>query len=68
MWGAAGEGAAAFSAQITPGLGFIAALLVLFVMQEPPRGHTDGHRSPRGIKGKSGLSAYARDVWYCLNK
>ena len=56
--------------QITPGLGVIAALLVLFVVREPPRGHVDGQRSKssKGVRGKSGAVAYLQDVWYCLTK
>lgn len=52
--------------RVTPALGIVAALLILFVVREPPRGHTDGQRSPKGARGKSGIMAYLQDVWYCL--
>ena len=54
--------------QVTPSLGVIAALLILLVVREPPRGHTDGQRSSKGVKGKSGFVAYLMDVLYCLKK
>lgn len=52
--------------RVTPSLGVIAALLILLVVREPPRGHTDGQRSSKGVKGKSGFVAYLMDVLYCL--
>ena len=53
---------------MTPSLGVIAALLILIVVREPPRGHTDGQRSSKGVRGKSGVKAYLMDVYYCLKK
>ena len=55
------------SLQVTPALGVVAAILILLVVREPPRGHTDGQRS-KGVRGRSGLKAYFMDVWYCLKK
>ena len=55
------------SLQVTPALGVVAAFLILLVVREPPRGHTDGQRS-KGVRGRSGLKAYFMDVWYCLKK
>ena len=49
-------------------LGVIAALLILLLVREPPRGHTDGQRSSRGVRGKSGFKAYLMDVLYCIKK
>lgn len=54
--------------QVTPGLGIVAIVLILFVLREPKRGHGDGQRSATGVHGKSGLAAYLEDVWYCLRK
>ena len=54
--------------QVTPLLGVLSALLVLFVVEEPPRGKIDGQRSAVGVRGKSGLKAYLMDVRYCFTK
>ena len=56
-----------FIIKVTPGLGIVAVLLVLFVLKEPKRGHGDGQRSATGVHGKTGLVAYFQDVWYCLS-
>ena len=53
---------------MTPALGVVAALLILIVVKEPPRGHTDGQRSSKGVRGKSGLKAYLMDILYCVKK
>ena len=53
---------------MTPALGVIAALLILLVVREPARGHTDGQRSSKGVKGKNGFKAYFMDVLYCVKK
>lgn len=57
-----------FCLQVTPGLGVIAALLILLVVKEPVRGSSDGQRQSKGVKGKSGLSAYYDDIKYLLKK
>ena len=49
-------------------LGVVAAILIAVFVREPPRGHTDGQRSSRGVRGKSGFRAYLLDVLYCLKK
>ena len=54
--------------QVTPTLGIVAFLLVLLVMREPPRGHTDGQMSTKGVRGKTGVKAYVDDVIYCIKK
>ena len=46
----------------------VAVLLVLFVLREPQRGVTDGHRNSRGVKGKSGITAYVNDIIYLAKK
>ena len=53
---------------MTPALGVIAAFLILLVVREPPRGHTDGQRSTKGVRGKNGVKAYLMDVLYCIKK
>ena len=53
---------------MTPLLGVIAAFLILIVVREPGRGHTDGQRSSKGVRGKSGAKAYLMDVLYCVKK
>lgn len=55
-----------FLLQVTPGLGLIAVLLVLLVLVEPKRGHSDGQRTVNGIQGEIGIKAYFKDVWYCI--
>ncbi len=52
--------------QVTPGLGVIAVLLVLFVLVEPKRGHSEGQRTGKGVQGETGITAYLKDIWYCL--
>ena len=54
--------------QVTPGLGVVAMFLVLFVLREPQRGVIDGHRNSKGVKGKSGITAYFRDIAYLVKK
>lgn len=54
--------------QVTPGLGVVAVLLVLLVLREPQRGVSDGHRNSKGVKGKSGFSAYGKDIAYLIMK
>ena len=54
--------------QVTPALGVVAAVLIVLFVREPPRGHTDGQRSSKGVRGKSGFMAYLYDVLYCLKK
>jgi hypothetical protein len=57
------------SSQVTPGLGILAALLVLFVMKEPVRGLNDGQRqSKKAVRGKDGFRAYLSDIWYLMKK
>ena len=53
---------------MTPALGVVAAFLIFFIIREPPRGHTDGQRSSKGVRGKSGVKAYFMDVLYCVKK
>lgn len=54
---------------MTPGLGVVAALLVLFVMREPVRGLNDGHRqSKKAVRGKDGCGAYLDDIRYLMRK
>jgi hypothetical protein len=53
---------------VTPSLGVVAAFLIVLFVREPARGHTDGQRSSKGVKGKSGVKAYFMDVLYCLKK
>jgi MFS family permease len=52
--------------RITPLPAVVLAILVCAVVQEPPRGHTDGGHNPTGLQGKSGVKAYFHDVVYCL--
>lgn len=52
--------------RVTPLLGVVSVLLVLFFLKEPPRGHVDGQRSSKGVSGKKGFMAYVQDVLYCL--
>lgn len=40
----------------------------MFFVREPARGHTDGQRSSKGVRGKSGVKAYFMDVLYCIKK
>ena len=53
---------------MTPALGVVAAVLILVFVREPPRGHTDGQRSSKGVRGKTGIKAYFMDVLYCVKK
>lgn len=54
---------------MTPGLGVVAALLVLLVLKEPLRGFTDGQRlSKKGVRGKDGIKAYLEDIVYIMRK
>ena len=54
--------------QVTPGLGVLAAVMMLLLVKEPKRGGADGHRSRDGVKGKHGVLAYFKDLWYLLLK
>ena len=54
--------------QITPLPAVVLAVLVCVVVQEPPRGHTDGGQGSQSLQGHSGVKAYLQDVKYCLTK
>ena len=54
--------------QVTPGLGLVAALLILLLLKEPKRGLADGQRTASGVRGKDGFKAYLRDLRYILRK
>lgn len=54
---------------MTPGLGIVATLLVVFVMKEPVRGLNDGQRATtKAVRGKDGFRAYLEDMKYLIRK
>lgn len=52
--------------RITPLPAVVLAILVCVVVEEPPRGHTDGGHTSKGLQGNSGVKAYFKDLHYCL--
>lgn len=56
------------SLQVTPVLGVLAGLLVLLILKEPQRGVTDGLRNSKGVRGKTGITAYLHDIRYLARK
>lgn len=47
--------------RVTPALGLVAVLLVLFALREPPRGHVEGGEHLR-------TTSYTSDIKYLLSK
>lgn len=56
-----------WSLRVTPILGGIALLLIIFVVIDPPRGACEGGGSDAGVVLVSS-SSYASDIWYLLRK
>ena len=52
--------------QVTPGLGLVAVVLIVLLVREPPRGHSEHHRSGKGVRAESGVKGYLQDVWYLI--
>ena len=48
--------------QVTPFLGLIFALLIFFVLKEPPRGQSEGV----DVRGVKGFRSYYNDIKYCI--
>ena len=53
---------------MSPALGILAVLLVLFTIKEPPRGQSEDPRNHSGVKGQSGFKGYIGDIMYLLKK
>lgn len=53
---------------MSPGLGVLAVLLVVFTIKEPPRGQSEDPRNQSGVKGQSGIRGYIDDIFYLLRK
>ena len=54
--------------QITPLPAVFLAVLVCVAVNEPPRGHTEGVHTSKGVQGESGFLGYLKDLKYCFTK